>query len=72
MENWDKGIKMFDEAVPVDQELLDKMDRLAEYFRHRGEHVTVLSTSRRLNTPFTKALRLVKDPETGAYRLPDD
>lgn len=66
MENWDKGIKMFDEPAPVEQKALD---RLADLAHHRGASVHFLSTRWR---PGPGALELVKDPETGAYGLPDD
>jgi hypothetical protein len=66
MENWDKGIKMFDEAAPVDKKTLD---RLADLAHHRRANVHFLSTRWR---PGPGALVLVKDPVTGAYGVPDD
>jgi hypothetical protein len=72
MEKWDKGIKMFDEAAPVDKELFDKLALIQDYNQHRAGHVHLLSTPWRPHRLQVQALKLVKDPITGAYGLPDD
>lgn len=71
MENWDKGIQMFDEAAPIDKDVLD---RLESYQRQRdGADAFVVHL---ISTPWretrVQALELVQDPETGAYSLPQE
>jgi hypothetical protein len=71
MENWDKGIQMLEEAAPVDQETLD---RIESYQRQRDGadlfHVHLISTPWRGSR--VQALKLVQDPKTGAWGLPQD
>lgn len=70
MEKWDKGIQMFEEATPVDPDVMEKLDLIADFHRHRAKGVTFLLTPWQGHR--TQALQLVKDPETGAYGLPDE
>jgi len=76
MEKWDKGIQMFDEAPDHDKDHLARIQqRRIDLARHqaKGEYLLTVTLGTGVGARgAVKALELVKDPETGAYGLPDD